>query len=52
MNILRKDLKFVESDKTCVYHGATENLTREHIIHKSLRINDRYTTCGKIGFQV
>lgn len=46
--ILREDLQFVESDKACVYCGATENLTKEHIIPKSLRINDRCATCDKI----
>ena len=47
-DILREDMQFVESDKACVYCGATENLTTEHIIPKSLRINDRCATCDKI----
>lgn len=47
-DILREDLQFADSDKACVYCGATENLTKEHIIPKSLRINDRCATCDKI----
>lgn len=39
-DILREDLQFADSDKACVYCGATENLTKDHIIPKSLRIND------------
>lgn len=46
--ILREDLQFADSDKACVYCGTTENLTKEHIIPKSLHINDRCATCDKI----
>ena len=35
-DILREDLQFVESDKACVYCGATENLTKEHIIRTKI----------------
>lgn len=39
-DILSENLQFTDSGKACVYCGATENLTKEHIIPKSLRIND------------
>lgn len=46
--ILREDLQFLESEKQCVYCGSTENLTKEHIIPKSLFINERCPSCDKI----
>ena len=47
-DILREDLQFVESDKACAYCGATGIMTIDHIIPKSLHINDRCATCDKI----
>ncbi len=47
-DILREDLQFVEREKTCVYCGSTENIEREHIVPKSLKINERCPACDKI----
>lgn len=47
-DILREDLQFIESEKACIYCGAAENITKDHIIPKSLRINARCAVCDKI----
>lgn len=47
-DILREDKQFVEAEKKCVYCGSTENLQWEHIIPKSLLINDRCPSCERI----
>jgi ribosomal protein L37AE/L43A len=47
-DILREDLKFVESDKKCIFCGSTENITKEHIIPKTLKVNQRCPTCDHI----
>lgn len=46
--ILREDLQFLEAEKKCAYCGTADNLTIEHIIPKSLRVNERCATCDKI----
>jgi 5-methylcytosine-specific restriction endonuclease McrA len=47
-DIDREDWQLVESEKCCVYCGSTENLAREHIIPKSLKINERCCGCDTI----
>lgn len=47
-DILREDKQFIQSDKACFYCGSNENLTWEHIVPKSLHINDRCPECDKI----
>lgn len=47
-DILREDMQFVQSDKKCIFCGAVENLTREHIVPKTLKINARCATCDHI----
>jgi len=47
-DILREDMQFVESEKKCIFCGATENLTKEHIIPKTLAVNNRCATCDHI----
>jgi hypothetical protein len=47
-DILREDMQFVESDKKCIFCGAPDNLTREHIVPKTLKVNERCGTCGHI----
>ncbi len=47
-DILREDKQLVEADKVCVYCGAAENLSWEHIVPRSLQINERCSTCDKI----
>lgn len=46
--ILREDRQLVEGEKKCAYCGATDNLQWEHIVPKSLSINDRCPSCDKI----
>ena len=40
-DILREDWQLVNSDKKCIYCGSTENLSQEHIIPKTLLVNER-----------
>jgi len=47
-DILREDKQLVDAEKKCVYCGATENLQWEHIVPKSLLINDRCPDCERI----
>ena len=47
-DIIREDWQFVESKKVCIYCGAVDNLHREHIIPKSLKIKPDCLTCDKI----
>ena len=47
-DILREDKQFIQSDKKCIYCGREENLTWEHIVPKSLSINDRCKECDRI----
>lgn len=47
-DIIRNDKQLVEGEKKCVYCGATENLQWEHIVAKSLMINERCPTCPRI----
>jgi 5-methylcytosine-specific restriction endonuclease McrA len=47
-DILREDKQLVDAEKKCVYCGAEDQLQWEHIVPKSLAINDRCATCDKI----
>lgn len=47
-DIIREDLQFIESDKECIYCGSNGNLQKEHIVPRSIRINDRCSTCERI----
>jgi 5-methylcytosine-specific restriction endonuclease McrA len=47
-DILREDWQFVESDKQCVYCGASQSLTREHIVPRTLHIKPECATCDRI----
>jgi len=46
--ILREDRQLVEAEKKCVYCGGTEDLQWEHIVPRSLSINERCPSCDKI----
>lgn len=46
--ILREDLQFIESDKRCVFCGSDAHLTKEHIVPKTLKINEHCTACDHI----
>ena len=39
-DIAREDWQLVESEKRCVYCGSSDNLSRDHLVPKTLRIND------------
>ncbi len=47
-DILREDLQFVESEKKCIFCGSMENLTKEHIVPKTLLVNERCPHCDHI----
>jgi len=47
-DILREDIKFAESDKKCIFCGSEENITKEHIIPKTLKVNERCPACDHI----
>lgn len=47
-DITREDWQFVGSEKECIYCGYTEELQKEHIVPKSLNINERCKDCPTI----
>ena len=47
-DIEREDWQLVDAERTCAYCGAAERLSHEHLVAKSLRINDRCPTCDAI----
>lgn len=47
-DILREDRQMIEAEKKCVYCWATDDLHKEHIVPKSLKINDQCATCDRI----
>ncbi|MCX7886236.1 MAG: HNH endonuclease [Verrucomicrobiae bacterium] len=46
--ITREDWQLVEAEKECIYCGATDNLHREHVVPKSLRIKPECAACDRI----
>ncbi len=47
-DILREDWQLVEAEKQCIYCGGRSDLAREHIVPKSLSINERCSGCDII----
>ena len=47
-DIEREDWQLVESDKECAYCGQPTDLAREHIVPRSLMINERCPGCDAI----
>jgi 5-methylcytosine-specific restriction endonuclease McrA len=47
-DITREDWQLVESDLECAYCGSTEDLHREHIVPKSLRVKPECAVCDAI----
>ncbi len=47
-DIMREDLQFIDAEKCCSYCGSVDNLTKDHIIPKSIKINSRCSLCDKI----
>lgn len=46
--ITREDWQFVETEKKCVYCGSMDELQKEHIIPKSIRIKSECVKCERI----
>lgn len=46
--ILREDLQFVDSEKECIYCGSDSSITKEHIVPRSFKINERCKSCDAI----
>ncbi len=47
-DILREDKQLVDAEKKCAYCASTENLQWEHIVPRSLSINERCSSCEHI----
>jgi hypothetical protein len=47
-DILREDQQFADAEKACIYCGATDHLQWEHIVPRSLVINERCPACDRI----
>jgi ribosomal protein S27AE len=47
-DITREDKQLVEAERRCVYCGSDKGLAWEHIVPKTLRINERCANCDTI----
>lgn len=47
-DILREDMQFIDKDKECIYCGSKENLQKDHIVPKTLTVNERCCECDTI----
>ena len=47
-DILREDKQLADAYKACAYCGSTSDLQWEHIVPRTLSINDRCPTCDRI----
>ncbi|NIM97723.1 MAG: HNH endonuclease [candidate division Zixibacteria bacterium] len=47
-DIMREDWQLVESEKGCIYCGAEADLSKEHIVPRSLEIKPECVTCDII----
>jgi len=47
-DIIREDLQLLQSEKKCEYCGATDDLTMDHIVPRSLRIKPECKECDTI----
>jgi 5-methylcytosine-specific restriction endonuclease McrA len=47
-DITREDWQLVETERACAYCGSPDDLAREHIVPRSLCINERCPTCDTI----
>jgi len=46
--ITREDWQLVEAEKRCAYCGSTEELVKEHIVPRSLRVRPECENCDTI----
>jgi hypothetical protein len=47
-DITRDDKQFIQTERRCLYCGSVEQLQWDHIVPKSIRLNDRCQTCDKL----
>jgi hypothetical protein len=47
-DILREDKQLMEAPRHCIFCGAAENLVWEHIVPRSLHVNDRCPSCDHL----
>jgi ribosomal protein L37AE/L43A len=47
-DITREDLQFVQTDKVCIYCGISTGLSEEHVVPRSIAINERCANCERI----
>jgi hypothetical protein len=47
-DITREDKQFIQTEKRCLYCGSSDNLQWEHIVPKSIKLNDRCQACDKL----
>jgi 5-methylcytosine-specific restriction endonuclease McrA len=47
-DITREDWQFVDSEKLCIYCGSPDHLQREHIVPRSIAINERCPSCEHV----
>ncbi len=47
-DITREDWQFVQNEEACIYCGSTADLSMEHIVPKSIAVNDRCASCDHI----
>jgi hypothetical protein len=47
-DISREDWQLVESEKKCIYCGSPSDISREHLVPRTLNINERCASCDVI----
>jgi len=47
-DITREDWQLVEADEICTYCGSAGHLQKEHVVPRSVRINERCSTCHHV----
>lgn len=47
-DITREDWQFVEAEKVCIYCGSSNEISKEHIVLKTLRIKEDCLNCPTI----
>lgn len=47
-DILREDIQFVNSEKVYAYCGSNQNISKDHIVPRTLNITEKCFSCDKI----